>query len=586
MNRILNHFSHCIFVVCALCSTGAQAQAVTTPVASAANQATPTSSALDAPLFYQLLIGEISVRGEQSGEGFSLILDAARKTNDARLYERAVDIAIQSRSGDAALQAARAWKTAQPNSREANRSYLQILVALNRISESLESLKLEVQMAPPDQKSSVIAQIPRLFARAGDKKAAATVIEQALADATSPKNVAAAAWVAIGRARLAAANVSGALIAAKNAQEADIGSEGAAFLAVEIMEPKQALAETIVKSYLSSPKPLAEIRMGYARALIDVQRYAEASTQIEAVTREKPELAEAWLILGSLKVQDNQLDAADAALKRFISLAAEQGRSEERARGLTQAYLSLSQIAEKRKDFPLAESWLAKIDSQQDLASTQTRRASMLAKQGKLAEARALISKLPERDAADKRMKLMAEVQLLRDNKAYQAAYDLLAQAYAKTPEDPDLLYDQAMMAEKLRRLPEMESLLRKLIASKPDYHHAYNALGYSFAERQIRLPEAKELIQKALTYAPGDPFITDSLGWVEFRLGNKSLAKQLLQTAYSARPDAEIGAHLGEVLWSLGEREQALKIWKEATLLNPENDTLLETLKRLRVSL
>ena len=564
----------------------ALAQSSGAPSASAPQDTTPTSSALDATLFYQLLIGEISVRGDQTGEGYSLILDAARKTNDARLYERAVDIAIQSRSGDAALQAARAWKTAQPASREANRSYLQILVALNRITESLEPLKLEVQMAPLDQKAAVIAQIPRLYARAGDKKTAASIIEQGLAEVSKQAGLAAPAWTTIGRARLAAANVPGALLAAKSAQEADVASEGAALLAVEIMEPKQALAETLVKRYLGSPKPATEIRLSYARALIDVQRYAEATVQIETVTREKPELPEPWLILGSLKVQDNQLDMADSALKRYVGLASEQGRSEERARGLTQAYLSLSQIAEKRKDFPLAESWLAKIDSQQDLASTQMRRASMLAKQGKLAEARALISKLPERDAADKRMKLMAEVQLLRDNKAYQAAYDLLAQGYAKDPEDTELLYDQAMMAEKLNRMTEMESLLRKLIASKPDYHHAYNALGYSLAERQIRLPEAKELIVKALSYAPGDPFITDSLGWVEFRLGNKALAKQILQTAFSARPDAEIGAHLGEVLWSLGEREQAIKIWKESTLLNPENDTLLETLKRLRVSL
>ena len=124
--------------------------------------------------------------------------------------------------------------------------------------------------------------------------------------------------------------------------------------------------------------------------------------------------------------------------------------------------------------------------------------------------------------------------------------------------------------------------LLRQIIARQPDYHHAYNALGYSMAERGQRLPEARQLIAKALELAPGDPFITDSLGWVEFRMGNKAKARDLLETAFKARPDAEIAAHLGEVVWSMGERDKALGIWREGLRLNPENDSLKDTLKRL----
>jgi Flp pilus assembly protein TadD len=126
--------------------------------------------------------------------------------------------------------------------------------------------------------------------------------------------------------------------------------------------------------------------------------------------------------------------------------------------------------------------------------------------------------------------------------------------------------------------------LLRRIIAEKPDYHHAYNALGYSLADRNIRLGEARQLILKALEFAPGDPFISDSLGWVEFRSGNAAEALRILQSAFKSRPDAEIAAHLGEVMWSLGKREQAMGIWKEGLALNADNETLLETLKRLRV--
>jgi Flp pilus assembly protein TadD len=170
--------------------------------------------------------------------------------------------------------------------------------------------------------------------------------------------------------------------------------------------------------------------------------------------------------------------------------------------------------------------------------------------------------------------------------KQYKLAYDLLAQAVVVTPRETDLLYDQAMMAEKLGQLPEMESLLRRVIEIKPEAYSAYNALGYSFADRNVRLQEARQLIQKALEFVPNDPFIRDSLGWVEFRLGNTADAAKIFAEAFKTKPDAEIAAHYGEVLWSTGQRDKALGIWREGQLLNPENETLVETLKRLKVKL
>jgi tetratricopeptide (TPR) repeat protein len=540
-------------------------------------------SALDGELFYQLLIGEINARGSEPATGYALILDAARKTKDPQLYQRAVEIAFQSRSGDAALQAARAWKEAHPQSREANRYVLQILLALNRVAESAEPLKNEIALADAKDRSAVISIIPRSYARVSDKKAAAMVVEQALAEHLAAPATAAAAWTAVGRVRLAASDTAGALEAARRGQAANPRAEGPALLALELMEPKQPQAEVLVRKYLEG-KPMPEIRMGYARALLDAQRNAEALQQLQVITAEKPDFPEAWLVQGTLLVQDNQLAPADAALKKYVELAQAQRQGEERSRGLAQAYLALSQIAEKRRDYALAGAWLDKIENAQDLMAAQNRRASILARQGKLDEARKLIRSLPERGAGEGRMKLLAEVNLLREAKQYKAAYDLLAEAAAKDPRDTDLLYDQAMMAEKVGNLADMERLLRQVIATKPDYHHAYNALGYSFADRNVRLPEAKQLIQKALEFAPGDPFISDSLGWVEFRMGNKAEALRILETAYTARPDAEIAAHLGEVLWSLGQRDRAQSIWREGLLLNNENETLLETLKRFRV--
>jgi tetratricopeptide (TPR) repeat protein len=245
--------------------------------------------------------------------------------------------------------------------------------------------------------------------------------------------------------------------------------------------------------------------------------------------------------------------------------------------------LLLSQIAEQSQRLEEAENYLKRIDSTKDGLRVAVRRASLLARQGKMDDGRAIIRNAPETQESDERTKISAEVQLLRENRQFQTAYEVLVAAIARYPQDNDLVYDQAMMAEKLGKANEMEQLLRRLIASKPDYHHAYNALGFSLAERNVRLPEARQLVVKALELAPNDPFIVDSLAWVEFRSGNSAEALRLLQDAYKTRPDAEIAAHLGEVLWTQGKRDEALDMWKQGAALNPDNETLLETTLRLQ---
>ncbi len=546
----------------------------------------PASSTLDGELFYQLLLGELNAIGGEPGVGFSLYLDAARKAGDARLFKRATDIALQARSGESALQAARAWRQALPASREANRYLFQILIGLNRVVEAVEPLKHDLSLTDTADRIATINAIPRLFARVADKKQAANVVEQALVDYLRNPEVGATAWTTVGRMRLDAADPVGALDAAQRGQTLDAAAEGPAILALSLMDPKTPEAEAIVRKHLQG-KPRIEFRMDYARALLSNQRYAESAAQLKAITDERPDYSQAWLIRGTLELQNKQPVAAEQSLRRFVEMEAAKPESPDAAessRGLTQAYLALSAIAEQKKDFAEARAWLAKIDNSEEMISVQSRHAAILAREGKLDEARALIRALPEPNPADARMKISAEVQLLRDNKQFRAAYDLLKDAMARYPQDTDLIYDQAMFAEKLGDLNEMERLLRLAIAIKPDYQHAYNALGYSLADRNVRLPEARELVRKALEYAPGDPFISDSLAWVEFRSGNLPEALRILQKAFKDKPDAEIAAHLGEVLWTMGDHPQAAAVWKEGMQLNAENETLQETVKRLQV--
>ncbi len=543
-----------------------------------------SNPALDAELFYEIFLGELSFRTGDPGAGYALMLEAARRTGEGPLYQRAADIALQSRSGDYALAAAMAWKGVQPQSREANRYVLQILIALNRIGETPALLRQELAQSPSSAKASTLAALPQMYGRASDKALAAKVVGEALTDELSHPATGPIAWVSLGRMRLAAGDKAGALEAARSAQRLDDANEGAARLALELMDENTPGAEPLVVQALAK-QPVPELRLAYARVLLGLQRFPDAARQLVAVTQATPELAEPWLVLASLQFQDNRLPDAEKSLQRFIELAAG-GEGQTRERGLTQAYLLYAQIAEKKQDFAAAESWLGRINNTDEVFSAQSRRASLLARQGKLTEARALLRGLPGTSDDEKRMKLLAEVRLLREMKMYQEAYNVQVEVVALAPDETELIYDQAMLAEKVGKLDIMERLLRQLIARQPQYHHAYNALGYSMAERGVQLQEAKQLILKALEYAPGDPFITDSLGWVEFRLGNKAEAKRHLETAYQTRPDAEIAAHLGEVLWSLGDQDGARKVWKEGQRLSPDNETLQETLKRIGVSL
>lgn len=542
----------------------------------------PAQSGLTDELFYELLLGEINASSGEPGTGYSFILDAARKTKDPALFRRAVEIALQSRSGDAALLAARAWKETAPNSYDANHQLLQILLALNRIGDTLEPLKAEIALSEPLRRAAIISGIPRGYARTPDKAQAAALVEQALQEYTTKPDTAAAAWASIGQMRLLAGNETSALEAARRGMVADPTAEPPALLALELLSVRKAGAEELVDKYFTG-QPQPEFRMAYVRVLLDLQRYPQAIAQLQLLTSQRPDQPQAWLILGSLLAQEKQPAAGQTALRRYLELSRNLP-AEERTRGQAQAYLALAQIAESQKDYPAAETWLGLIENSQELISAQLRRASIMARQGKLSEARQLIRSLPERERSDVRTKRLAEVQLLREARQYQEAYQVLGQILATDPGDADLLYDQAMLAEKINRLDDMESLLRRVIAIKPDSPNAYNALGYSLADRNIRLNEAHELVAKALQFTPNDPFISDSMAWVEFRMGNRQRALEILEAAYKARPDAEIAAHLGEVLWTIGQRDRANLIWREGLGLDPDNETLLATLKRLRV--
>ena len=581
------------------------------------------NSSLDSLLFYQLLIGELELNAGRAGNAYGVILDAARRNGDEALFQRAVEIALQARAGDQALEAARAWRSAKPSSVAPLRYQAQILLAINRPNDAVEPLAAWLVAVPTMERPGLIAGLPQLLKSLPDRQSALAMIEKLVLPYLDGTGTRTASRVSLGRAHLAAGNLPQALGLARAAQTDDAAAPGPVLLALDML-PATPAAEALVTEHLARADAEPAVRLAYVRLLTQSQRYADAGRQLERLTQDRPQLLEPWLTLGALRLELKQPREAELALLRFVELASggmpaglpnsppnpSQNAAENAAqnaaspttdseddddraadgaasaRDLTPAWLLLAQAAEQRGDVKAAEAWLAKVDNPQRALEVQSRRASLLARQGQLKEARALIQAVPERTGDDARAKLMAEAQMLRDIKRWSDAAEVLAVATQRFSDDTDLIYEQAMVEEKRDHLPEMERLLRRVITLKPDHPHAHNALGYSLADRGVRLPEARELIARALELSPGDPFITDSLGWVEFRLGNRDVALRLLRQAHSARPDTEIAAHLGEVLWAMGQQDEARSVWQEARGRDAANEVLRETLARLKVGL
>lgn len=602
----------------------ALASAMLAPLPAAAQVSPAPASALDAPLFYQLLIGEMELSAGRAGSAYEIILDAARRQVDDTLYERAVEIALQARAGEQALAAARAWREARPATVAAWRYQTQILLALDRQDQVGDSVAQWLVLLPAGDRPGLIISLPRLLAqRQPQPQLTLAQITRLTAPYRDDPVTRTAVRLALARAHLAAGQDSRALALASEAQRDDPAAPGPALLGLEL-RAKHPEAEALVRTYLARPDAEPAVRLAHIRQQIQALRYAEARTELQRLSSSRPDLADPWLMLGALELELKQPADAERALQRYLALtqpvnppaSAPPGKgtdsaavpptpapaapaaagnlaedddsadSAPTAAGLNQAWLLLAQAAEQQGQLRAAEAWLAKVDSPQRALEVQARRAGLLARQGQVEAARALIRNTPERTGEDPRAKLLAEAQLLRELKRWTDAAEVLEQALAQAPKDVELLYELAMVEEKRLRFDRMETLLRQVLEIKPTHPHAHNALGYSLADRNLRLDEARVLIQQALTLAPGDPFITDSLGWLEFRAGRHDEALRLLQQAHNARPDTEIAAHLGEVFWALGRQDEARQVWRAAQARDAQNEVLRETLARLKVGL
>jgi len=521
-------------------------------------------------LLYELLAAEIA--GQRGAAAISLAkyLELAQRTRDPRIAKRAVEIAFFERNNEKALEAARLWVLADAQNMEARQTLAGLLIASGFSEEAFPHLE-RLLAAGSTNVAEGFLQFNRLLARGGNHKATLAIIQRLAAQhpevAEAHGSVAQAAANA-GEDELA---IREARIASKLKPEWEFPSLLAAQL-LSKRSPVEASAE--LRAYLLRNPGSSEARMAYARSLISEKKYIEARSEFQRIERDFPNNPDVLYALGLLALDAKDYASAESSLTRLLG---------QQPRDPNLVYLYLGQVAEEQKKFPEARAYYGKVGRGDQYFAAQSRIARSFAREGKVGDGRAHLQSVVATSNDQRVQIILAEAQMLREANQNRAAFEVLEKGLERLPNHPDLLYDFAMAAEKVERMDLLEANLKKVIQLKPDHAHAYNALGYSLADRNERLTEARDLIEKALKMAPDDAMIIDSMGWVMYRLGDLPRAYELLKRAYTLMPDAEIGAHLGEVLWKLGRVAEAERVWSDATARAPDNETLKNTIKRLK---
>ncbi|MCS6786009.1 MAG: tetratricopeptide repeat protein [Thiobacillaceae bacterium] len=538
------------------------------PAATAeASVGAPARQELTAQILYQYLLGEIAAQRGELAVAAEAMLDLAVKTRDARIAQRATELAIFARRPAQALRAAQLWVEREPNSARARQTYISLLLGAGRLNDARPQLEAFLRLG---ELGAGFLQLPQLLLRHQDKQAVLTLMsELAAAYPSLPE-----ASLALAQVAWHAAQSERALTAVDEALRLRPGWESAALFKGQILQRRgEDEAVAYWQGFLARHPDARQVRQLLARQLARMGRFAAARAHFEVLHAQDPAQVEHLVALGLMAQQMSDWAAAERYYLQALDSA--QGDAD-------QLRLYLGQVAEAQRRHDQALKWYLAVGEGRHYLDARMRAAVLLGKLGRIDEGRRVLAALPAESEAERVQLIQTEAQMLREAKDYQAMFDLLSRALEAMPDSPELLYDRAMAAERLNRLDVLEQDLRRLIALKPDHAHAYNALGYTLADRTERIAEAIELLEVALKLAPDDPFILDSMGWALFKARRLNEAIDYLRRAYSLRADPEIAAHLGEALWVRGDREEARRIWQGSLREHPDNESLRETVGRL----
>ena len=521
-----------------------------------------------AAALFEFLVAEIAAQRGDVGSALSIYNRLARDLREPSIARRAVETAIRARAFGSALDSATLLLELEPESTLAREIMAALLANEGDLDKARE--RLVVILDKSGNRGAILMQLSHLLSKFQNK----ALVLETTRQLTERYDALPEAHYAHGVAALVAGRIELALEEANRALQRKPDWEFGAVLKAQVL--RKASPEEVIPFYTAfverNPDG-AEVRMQLGRELAAERKLLEAREQFREAEKRLKTDAQSSYAIGLLSLQLE--DFADAQLA--FTRALKSGYRESAA-----VYLGLGQAAEGQKRFDEAITWYKKVDSG-DWVRAQLKIATLLARQQGLAAGREYLQRIEPRSAEDRIQMVQVEAQLLRDAKDWKETFAMLTKAVDSYPDSYELRYDLAMAAERVERLDVLESQLRRVMEMKPDYAHAYNALGYTLAEKTERLAEAKELIEKALKLSPDDPFILDSLGWVYYRLGQVPEALKHLQHAYSTRPDPEIAAHLGEVLWKSGQHDAAQKVWRNALTENPGHESLLAVMQKFK---
>lgn len=535
---------------------------------------------LTSELVYRITKAELEFKQGNWQGPYITMLALAQQTRDPRLAQRATEMAMAAKQGAEALSAIRLWRGLAPDSDEAIQLQLGFLVNYPDLREAEQVFALRLKQLPQKSRPLAMFQMQQLLLHLKDKGATFALLERVLA----PYDEMLESHLILAQSAFALNDAPRAYAEAERALAIKADSELAVLTKAQVSGSlDKALA--VLSDFLARHPHAQEVRAAYARILIDAKQVDAAREQFLTLLKDQPDNLATLYSLGAMAMQSNDLVHAEKYLSRYVEVLAQQPNDE---RDPSKVLIILSQIAEHRGDLAAAYNWLDQIEEgdDKDYLAARLKMAQLTARQGKVDEARTQLAALKPSDQNDQAQVFLVDAQLLRDAGDVLTAFVVLENANKRFPGNPDLLYEFALLAEKLGQVELMEKTLRQVMIAAPDNQQAYNALGYSLAERNERLPEAYSLIDKALKMAPGDPYIMDSMGWVQYRMGRLDEAEAMLRQAYAVRKDAEIAVHLGEVLFVKGDQAGARQLWQEAQRKDPQNVVLKSTLARLKQSL
>ncbi len=549
--------------------------------------AVPAPSSFATAVMYDLLLAELAGQRGDYVTAFELYSKVAYNTRDKGAAARAMQIAVFMRDNEKALNAALLWTNIEPDNQQARQGLVVFLIrnghaeqALPHLENMLAATRTAPAVVPPSSPEFALEpemgaaahgymQIAALLGAEQDKPAVLHLMQSLVVRHDNVPE----AHFAYANLAYSAGDLASALIATGTALQHRPGWASALVLRARILQSQgdtTAASTALGEAVKQSPNNLP-LRLAYARLLVDNQRIKEARAQFAVMARQSADNPDALLALGLVSLQIKQLDDAERYFKQTLKL----GQRE------VEAHYYLGQIAEDKKQQRTAIEHYTAVTEGELWLDAHLRIARLTAREGGLTAGSAYLHSLKTQDPRQQTQITLAEGDLLIEYKQYDQALLLYNRALTEQPNDSNLLYARAMLAEKMDRLDLLELDLQAILEREPDNATALNGLGYTLADRTTRHQEALGYIQRALQLRPQDPAVMDSMGWVLYRLGRHQEALRYLKAALELADDAEIAAHLGELLWVTGDQKGALEVWEQGLKVNPDHEVLLKTMQR-----